>query len=115
MQWPSDMGVAEREEIIDEISTTILLSAAKGGPNISADQAVPRLERDVLYLQFKEACDRRLQYANEMIIYVHKIVARAPKMTLVNQKMNPGPDTIEVWGPAWSDKPVHSTNSGQLQ
>lgn len=105
MQWPTDMAVSMREKIIDEIGTAILLSAAKGGPDISADLALPRHERDVMYLQFKQACDHRLEHASNLATYVYRTVNRAPTMVVSDQKIEPGPDTIEVWGATWSDQP----------
>lgn len=106
LHWPSGADSAERERIIEEISSAVMFSAARGGPEVRTNQAFPRAERSVMYLQFEAACRERIENTENLLAYVKSVVPKTPEVSISNELVEPGSDTIDVWGPAWADKPM---------
>ena len=105
IDWPANLRPIEREELINEISHAISLSAASGGPDVAASQAIPKNERNTIYLQLESNCTERLDIARSLVSYVNETVPQSPSMVVLQNDVEPGLDTIDVWGPSWSDRP----------
>jgi len=108
LHWPNDIASEMQEDIINKISTTIMFSAAKGGPNVHPNLSVPRDRRDLIYLQFKKNCPQRFESAFDLFNYVTEAVPAAPSFVVTRERIIPGNDAIDVWGPEWADSPEYS-------
>lgn len=105
--WPDGIDRKEKNKILEDMSNAIAFSSVKGGPNIHTSQSYPLPSKEFLYLQFeqKKNCKRRLEVASELMSYVWKVTPNAPYSTISKERIMPGLDTIESWGPPWRDKP----------
>jgi len=111
IKWPANAPSAdEKEIIIRQISSAISTSSSRGGPNYLVNQAIPRGHRDILYLQFGRDCIHRLEIARSLAEYVMEAVPASPDLLVAPEFVEPGPETIEVWGPSWSDSPEKDIN-----
>ena len=106
IEWPAQYrSASEREGLIREISNAMVMSGSRGGPPYLADQAIPRGQRDVIYLQFEKKCADRLEMARDLVAYVDQTVPGSPELLVSPEVVEPSTETIEVWGPSWSDSP----------
>lgn len=103
LQWPVDISPREQEKTIDQMSSAMLFARAKGGPNLNPGQAFPNHRRDLLFLQFERECESRVRNAQELMEYVRTRVPTAPLFSVSHEVIQPGVDTIDLWGPPWRD------------
>lgn len=106
--WPENIAFEKREGMIKRIARTITFSAAKGGPAVRPQISAPLAHRSLMYLQLSHDCDARLSRSRALVDYVNKVVPSAPPIRVSTDRVQPGPDTIDVWGPDWADKPAYA-------
>ncbi len=105
MHWKEITGMNDdRERVIGDLNRAISMAAASGGPNYDVSQSIPP-ERNVVFLQFKDDCADRAKMADELSSYVMEAVANSPPLIVSREVIDPGVDTIDVWGPSWADPP----------
>jgi len=106
IDWPATTTKDfSKEKLLREISRVISTSESLGGPGYLVSQAIPSNNRDVIYLQFKQDCTNRLEMATRLTEFVSKSVTNAPDFDVASEFVEPGLETIEVWGPSWQDSP----------
>ncbi|MDQ7727219.1 hypothetical protein [Halomonas sp. SpR8] len=59
--------------------------------------------REYYYLQFSGMCDRRYEFAENIITYFEDNFDDVPPMEVDPGRFEPGRDTIEVYGDSWID------------
>lgn len=105
LEWPEKVTVQEREDVIAKVGIAMSLAATKLGQDYTINLAVPKSNRNAIYIQFKRNCSAREQMARRIVSHVKETVLSSPPMFLVPAVVEPGPDTIDTWGPSWADRP----------
>jgi hypothetical protein len=108
IDWPSSSSEVEREALIDTISMEIVMAPVTLGDDFKSTLATPRRQRDRLYMQFFSNCSERVEMAEALVAHVRRVVPDSPDLRVSRQRISPGLDTIEAWGPEWSDGPSPS-------
>lgn len=58
-----------------------------------------------VYIQFFDQCDRRFEIARGMAAYFEKRKGGKVRLTVIEERVEPGMDTLETCGGAWLDCP----------
>lgn len=103
LDWDASTPPADRLRIVNNVAEVISQAPAALGRDYLSSVAVPRGEPISIYLQFVRGCSRRVNMATKLIQLVRNNVVDAPSMEIDSAEIEPGPDTIDVWGPAWSE------------
>ena len=80
-----------------------MYEGARIAPGVGPSQAFPKGNSSAFFLQFTQGCDERLHYAELLVDHVRAQVSRAPELIASGDRVEPGDDTIQVWGPDWRD------------
>jgi hypothetical protein len=108
IDWPPSASEIEREALIDTISMGIVMAPVMLGDDFKNTLATPRRQRDRLFIQFFSNCSERVEMAEALVAHVKRVVPDSPDLRVSRQRISPGLDTIEAWGPEWSDGPSPS-------
>lgn len=105
-EWPAGTTDATREAAINVIIGRMHSSVAPGGSDIVLPSlALPVDNRSAMYMQFLEQCDERFDIAERIVSIGLAGVEGAPLTAVSHDRIEPGEETINVWGPPWRDHP----------
>lgn len=109
LDW-SEVGVrldaSERSRLVPDAMTAAMSHGAEiERPNLAT--AYPVIDR--VYFQFSENCEARLDQADRIMFVIAPYFAYPVHYEIVRDRVNPGPHTIDVWGPYWRDRPLDAT------
>ena len=111
LQWPRETSTRDKVKTAQEMLKRIRSSSNEGRITSSPDVAIQGKELELLYLQFSMDCDGRMQSAGILMQSVLSRVPGTPAYSISNSRIEPGPNTIEVWGPSWTDRPAWAKSS----
>lgn len=78
----------------------------EGAQRIKAQPAIAISQDGTrLYLQFRHDCEKKQDLAAEVMAFWQSKALDLPRFERIRGPIAPSPDTIEVWGPSWKDRP----------
>jgi hypothetical protein len=105
LAWDDSMTTGDRAKTIalmfEQIDRFYRSHPSKERPNF----ALPGDDLDHLYAQFRSSCEQRTALAADLMSQVSRSVPTAPAYRVSHQMIEPGPTTINTWGPSWRDRP----------
>lgn len=104
LNWPK-LAEEEKQKIMNQMGEAIALSSVRGGPRVETQSAFLPGRYDSIYIQFNTNCQSRFSLAHELVKYIKRSVIDAPHIVVSTKRVDPGPNTIDAWGPYWKDQP----------
>ncbi len=103
IDW-SGMVSDDKESSIRRVTDAIRKAPDMGFNKIPASSAIQGSDRQFIYYQYKNGCDRRIENTEKLLDYVRKNIADLPSMKVDLGHFKPGVHTIRSSGPWWKDR-----------
>lgn len=107
LDWPANTPLEIRARVVEQIVRNVQANKSENKPLL----ANPKDDLSVLYAQYKSSCDQRYELMERLMAVAASGVRDMPGYDVMPHVVEPGPATIEAWGPDWRDRPDWAPDS----